>query len=220
MILFSFLLSRVFISINIPRLQLRLPSRALYVLEAVLSHPIEVFFIHSMAMALLIDSIPFLMGVYAASGFHLSLLLQANRSEHPYSWFLPHFCKYGIKASSLESSLRVRRLEYSDLDRFCPKGWTNLLFDQRICGQPHLRLTLAVGVIIQENLVPSEYCLLLIGLSFIVTVAEHLLCEFGHFCSFFSPWCFLVVSDSVFKDRELFQSISPSIFPARSPHRF
>ena len=61
MILFIFLLSHVFISINIPRLQLRLPSRALYVLEAVLSHPIEVFFVHSMAMALLIDSIPFLM---------------------------------------------------------------------------------------------------------------------------------------------------------------
>lgn len=91
MILFIFLLSHVFISINIPRLQLRLPSRALYVLEAVLSHPIEVFFVHSMAMALLIDSIPFLMGVYAASGFHLSLLLQANHSEHPHSWFLPHF---------------------------------------------------------------------------------------------------------------------------------
>ena len=30
-------------------------------------------------------------GVYAASGFHLSLLLQANHSEHPHSWFLPHF---------------------------------------------------------------------------------------------------------------------------------
>ena len=95
MILFSFLLSHVFISINIPRLQLQLPFHALYVLEAVLSRPIEVFFVRSMAMALLIDSIPFLMDVYAASGSHLSLLLQANRSEHPHTWFLAHFCKYG-----------------------------------------------------------------------------------------------------------------------------
>ena len=78
-------------------------------------------------------------------------------------------------------------------------------------GCNHTRKFLAIWYV---NIV-----LFLIGLSFTVTEAEHLF-VFGHFCSFSSPWCFLIISDSIFKDRELFQPISPSIFLLGHPITF